>query len=156
MRVLVCALLAIVGLGVIAGGGAQRAPLDVPFEQSLDYQWLRKPVLTQRLLDDMEDIHSWTLTGKGEMALSTDPVEQGAHSLRISVKTRTAGRRLAARPAQLRICPVSRAHSTREDWSGFNRLSVWVWPDLPGWKTLNLRMTPAERWPRKIAGPGGP
>ena len=27
-----------------------------------------------------------------------------------------------------------------EDWSGFNRLSVWVWPDLPGWKTINLQM----------------
>ena len=27
-----------------------------------------------------------------------------------------------------------------EDWSGYNRLSVWVWPDLPGWKTINLRM----------------
>ena len=89
MRSLFYTLLAVAASAVIAGGGAQRAPLEVPFEQSLDYQWLRKPVQSQRLLDDMEDIHSWTLTGKGEMTLATDPVQHGAHSLRMRVKTRT-------------------------------------------------------------------
>jgi hypothetical protein len=126
-------------LAVIAGGGAQRAPLDVPFEQTLDYQWLRKPVLAQRLLDDMEDIHTWTLTGKGEMMLATDPVEHGTHSLRISTKTRTSEDPTPSRIHNYGFVQFTRVFAN-EDWSGFNRLSVWVWPDLPGWKTINLRM----------------
>jgi hypothetical protein len=139
MRGFGSALLAVLGLGVFAGGGAQRAPLDVPFEQTLDYQWLRKPVLAQRLLDDMEDIHTWTLAGNGEMILATDPVKHGAHSLRISTKTRTAQ---DVSPPGMRNYGYVRFTRTfaGEDWSGFNRLSVWVWPDLPGWETINLQM----------------
>jgi hypothetical protein len=139
MRGLFSTILAVTGIAVIAWGGAQRAPLDVPFEQSLDYQWLRKPVQAQRLLDDMEDIHNWTVTGKGEMALATDPVAHGAHSLRISVKTRTSEEPTPTRPHIFGFVQFTRAFAN-EDWSGFNRLSVWVWPDLPGWKTINLRM----------------
>jgi hypothetical protein len=136
MRVFVYALLA----AVIAGGGAQRAPLDVPFEGSLDYQWLRKPVQAQRLLDDMEDLQNWTLSGKGEMTLAADPVEHGAHSLRLSTITRTAEDVSPPRMRNYGYVQCTRTFA-REDWSGFNRLSVWVYPDLPGWKTINLQMT---------------
>lgn len=139
MRRLVCILVAAAGLVVVAGDGAQRAPLDVPFEQTLDYQWLRKPVLGQRLLDDMEDLRPWTLTGKGEMALAADPAQHGAHSLRLSTMTRTPED--ASPPGSRNYGYVSCTRAfAHEDWRGFNRLSVWVWPDLPGWKTINLRM----------------
>jgi hypothetical protein len=139
MRVIAGALIAVAGISLVAGGGGQRTPLDVPFEQTLDYQWLRKPVLAQRLLDDMEDIHTWTVTGKGEMSLATDPVEHGAHSLRISVPTRTLEDPVPTRYELFGFVQFTRAFNN-EDWRGFNRLSVWVWPDQPGWKTINLRM----------------
>ena len=100
------------GLAGTAAGGGQRAPLAVPFEQTLDYQWLRKPVLDQRQLDDMDDLGPWTLTGKGEMALATDPVEHGTHSLRISTRTRTPEDVSPPdAPAQFRLSCNSRAPS---------------------------------------------
>ena len=125
---------------VIAGDGAQRVPVKVPFEQTLDYQWLRKPVLADRVLDDMEALDHWTLRGKGEMALATDPAKQGAHSLRLSVMTRTPEDPTPPGSRNYGYVQITRAFD-HEDWTGFNRLSVWVWPDLPGWYTINLRMT---------------
>ncbi len=74
------------------------------------------------------------------MALATEPAKHGAHSLRLSVMTRTPEDPTPPGSRNYGYVQVTRAFD-HEDWTGFNRLSVWVWPDLPGWYTINLRMT---------------
>ena len=129
----------VLAFSALAGDQEPRRPLAVRFEDTLDALWLRKPVLEQRVLDEMEDLGGWTISGKGEMSLASQPVMEGGHSLRVTTRTRTPedvsppGQRMYDRVFLTR-------NFAREDWRAYNRISFWVWPDLPGWYTINLRM----------------
>ena len=135
----VVACVVLLAFSAQAGDQGPRRPLAVRFEDTLDALWLRKPVLDQRVLDEMEDLSGWTISGKGEMALASQPVKEGGHSLRITAPTRTPedvsppGQRMYDRVLLTRTF-------AKEDWRAYNRISFWVWPDLPGWYTINLRM----------------
>jgi len=124
---------------------------------SAAYRWLNKPVLVSRPLDDMEDLAHWssfttsgvaivdarvvskTSDSNGTVAgirLSTEQVHHGAHSLLMRTPTRLAG-----------LPPANGRHWGRsgirrlfdgEDWSTFNRLSFWIYADLPGFYTAAL------------------
>src|ERR1700689_5881726 len=52
---------------------AQRTALTMPivprYEEGAEYRWLHKKVLDSRLLDDMENLSSWSFAGSGEMTL---------------------------------------------------------------------------------------
>src|SRR5579862_690414 len=71
--------------------GAQQSvpqmPMHARFEDGAEFRWLNKKVLDSRLLDNMEDISSWTFTGAGEMTLTDTRAKDGQHSLRIRSTT---------------------------------------------------------------------
>ena len=52
---------------------AQRTALTMPmvarYEDGAEYRWLHKKVLDSRLLDDTENLSSWSFAGAGEMTL---------------------------------------------------------------------------------------
>jgi len=48
-----------------------RMPMQAKLEDGAEYRWLQKKVLASRLLDNMEDISTWSFKGEGDMALST-------------------------------------------------------------------------------------
>lgn len=121
------------------------------------YRWLNKPVLESRRLDDMEDLRHWrsfttsgvavvdarvvnvTSDSNGTVAaisLSTVQVRQGAHSLLMRTPTRLPG----APPANGRHWGRSgvRRIFDGDDWGKFNRVSFWIYPDLPGFYTTAL------------------
>ena len=47
-------------------------PMRAHSEDGAEFRWLRKEVLDSRLLDNMEDLSSWSFAGGGEMTLTTD------------------------------------------------------------------------------------
>jgi hypothetical protein len=111
-------------------------PMPVMASETAEYRWQRKPVAETRLLDDMESTDSWSHHGYGQMALVTDRFKDGSRALRLSAPT------VGEKPNPVVGRPFGEAAIRREfpgeDWSAFNRLSVWVYPRLPGFKTISI------------------
>ncbi len=127
-------------------GQPLQMPMPVPFADSAEYRWLGKTVRKSRLLDGMEDLENWTQRAtfgygepfepRAEVALSTAHVKDGRHSLRLRCPT------IGDKPGPQMGRPFGTESVIRrfdgEDWRDFNRLSFWVYPDLPGFHTVSL------------------
>ncbi|MBP8989050.1 MAG: glycoside hydrolase family 9 protein [Clostridia bacterium] len=116
-------------------------PLPIDEQETAEFRLLSKPVLESRLIDDMESLDHWvTITDYMEIELSSLHYISGHHSLCLKSPTNLpdwlpgrARGRIYAEPAALRIID-------RENWEDWNRLSVWVFPHIPGMKSICLRM----------------
>jgi len=127
---------------------------------SAAYRWLNKTVLDSRPLDDMENLDHWrsfttsgvaivdarvvseTKDSAGSVAaisLSKERTHHGEHSLLMRTPVRLAG----APPANGRHWGRSgiRRLFDGEDWTKYNRVSFWIYPDLPGFYTTALDLT---------------
>lgn len=111
-------------------------PLPVDQSRSTRARQLAKPVLESRLLDDMSSTETWHQFGPGEMRLTQDRVRVGTHALTLTSPTKTE------RPPPTQGRPFAetgvRREFNNEDWSGFNRISFWVYPELPGFRVVSL------------------
>ncbi len=110
-------------------------PLPAVEEDTLVHTWLAKPVEESRPLCDMEDISAWKHRGAGNIQISQEHAKTGTKSLKMICKTFTDhpsenGRPPGACTALFKI--------DREDWGNYNRLSFWVYPDLPGFRTISM------------------
>ena len=104
------------------------APMQPAARDGAENRWLAKAVLSSRLLDEMEDLSGWSFKGEGEMSLSSEHIKEGFHSLEIR-STFNMGRVDGSGDwADL----VATRKFPSEDWRGFNRISVWIYPDIDG------------------------
>ena len=132
-------------LGIVMPVAAIEKPMQANFEDSAAYRWLNKEVYESRLLDDMEDIKTWTLQnkvgdkGKGSMSLTKERCKDGSSSLRLNLKSRS-DEFLGVRGRPFGVT-VSRRKFNGEDWSNYNRISFWVWPDFPGHRIISLMVS---------------
>ncbi len=106
-------------------------------QNGAEYRQLQKKVLRSRLLDGMEDLAHWSFTGAGSITLSTAEVKQGRTSLRVD-STDNIGRVEGSGDWQ---DLVATRNFPSEDWSRFNRISVWVYPDIHGAPAISLNLT---------------
>jgi hypothetical protein len=103
-------------------------PMRAHSEDGAEFRWLHKNVLNFRMLDSMEDLSSWSFAGGGEMTLTTDRVKDGKYALRIRSTTNLAR---AGGDEEWEDLVATRKFAN-EDWSRFNRISLWVYPDVVG------------------------
>ena len=113
---------------VKAQHGAPEMPMQAKYEDGAEFRWLNKKVLDSRLLDSMEDISTWSFAGAGEMVLTDARVKEGRHSLRIRSTTNVAQVEGGGEWEDL----VATRKFPAEDWSRYNRISLWVYPDVIG------------------------
>ena len=115
-----------------APASAQEKPPDMPmkavYEDGAEARWLKKKVLDSRMLDSMEDLSAWSFQGDGDMVLADSPVKEGKHSLRIR-SIQNIGKVGGAGEWEDLIA-IRKFPS--EDWSHYNRISIWVYPDVIG------------------------
>jgi hypothetical protein len=104
------------------------APMQPAARDGAEYRWLNKAVLSSRLLDEMEDLIGWSFKGEGEMSLSSEHLKEGLHSLEIQ-STFNMGR---ADGIDDWTDLIATRKFPSEDWRGFNRISVWIYPDIDG------------------------
>jgi hypothetical protein len=97
-------------------------------EDGAEFRWLHKAVLGSRVLDSMEDLSTWSFAGVGEMTLTTDRAKDGKYALRIRSTTNVAR---AGGDEEWEDLVVTRKFAN-EDWTQFNRISLWVYPDIVG------------------------
>ncbi|MCY2953611.1 MAG: glycoside hydrolase family 9 protein [Planctomycetota bacterium] len=117
---------------------APAPPMPIPIDQSrnANTRWLNKTVLNSRLLDNMENLSTWTHQGPGQMALTTDRFRDGQKSLRLSSPTTIDNPNTkSGRPSGESVLHHA---FPGEDWASFNRVSVWVYPTMPGHKFASL------------------
>jgi hypothetical protein len=104
--------------------------MQARYEDGAEFRWLHKKVLDSRLLDDMDNLVSWSFAGHGEMKLievnasrpwSSFPTAD-SHVLRIRSITNIAEVEGAGEWEDL----VATRKFPGEDWSKFNRISLWV------------------------------
>jgi Glycosyl hydrolase family 9/Cellulase N-terminal ig-like domain len=115
-------------LPLFAQQSAPTMPMQANFKDGAEYRWLNKKVLDSRVLDSMEDLSTWTFAGEGDMALSTEHAKDGQHSLRIRSRFNIAHVEGAGEWEDL----VATRKFPGEDWSRYNRISLWVYPDVIG------------------------
>ena len=72
-----------------AGTNLPDMPMTSPPENALAYETAKKPVITSRLLSDMESLDDWEHIGFGSMSLSKDRCHQGQTSLLLTSPTKT-------------------------------------------------------------------
>ena len=102
-----------------------------------EYRWLNKPVLDSRLLDSMEDLSQWTFHGVGEMTLSDAYKQDGRYSLKIQSTDNMAHVGGDGEWEDL----VATRKFPAEDWSKYNRISLWVYADVAGAPALAASLT---------------
>lgn len=116
-------------------------PIPVDVAASADERLKAKPVRACRLLDDMTSLEPWRcVTDYVKLELSSSHPLDGTSSLKVTCPTNLPdwlpGRdrgRIYAEPSAMRVF-------NREDWSDWNRLSVWIRPHVPGMKSIVLRV----------------
>jgi hypothetical protein len=134
-----------------------RKPMEANFKDSAAARWLDKKVMGKRTLDDMENLDNWrSFTTSGTsivdarkvikivdssisvatIELSKRYVHEGNRSMLMTTPTRLAG------PAPKNGRGWGRSGIRRlfkgEDWTQYNRISIWIYPDLPGFYTTAL------------------
>ena len=116
------------GASLTAQQIAPEMPMQPRSEDGAEFRWLNKKVLDSRSLDSMEDLSNWSFAGAGEMTLTDVHVKDGRHSLRIRSTTNIAQVDGAGEWEDL----VATRKFPGEDWSKYNRISLWVYPDVIG------------------------
>jgi hypothetical protein len=112
-------------------------PLKAKYENSLEYTWSQKEVLESKLLSDAETMGAWVHKGYGELSLSTQNPYKGNSSLLITSPTKGPNIPNGGRP-----WGTSNAFYSvdNEDWTPWNRISFWIYPDLPGFKVVSISL----------------
>lgn len=112
-------------------------PMMAVYEHSLEYAWSQKKVSESKLLSDTETMGTWEHSGFGSMTLSKEKVNKGNFSLLLESPTKGPGNPPGGRP-----WGVSSAFYKTDnvDWSDWNRISFWIYPDLPGFKVVSVSL----------------
>jgi hypothetical protein len=130
-------VLASAALAIPAAAQSPRPLLPIPFEESAEAGWLRKPVLASRLLDDMRDPAAWKFSGTGALAFPAEPRLGDLRVLRVDMQLF----RDAPAPTRSRLSSVNlRRDFGGEDWSAYNRLSFWVRGQFSGIPVMPLQV----------------
>ena len=167
MKSLIFILILVIGIFTLK---SDRKPMTANFEHSASYRWLNKNVLESRLLDDMENLDHWVAYTSGaqqvvdarvdakvtesnqmitEMTLTREKFRHGDQSLRMCIPTKIN----VPGPKSGRGWGTAgvRRQFDHEDWTGSNRISLWIYPDCPGfyvnWIELSLFNEGTEKLP---------
>ncbi|HZK94148.1 MAG TPA: glycoside hydrolase family 9 protein [Prolixibacteraceae bacterium] len=152
-------------------------PMKIAVQNSASYRWLNKEVKENRLLDNMETLGHWEPFTVGAIAVvdarvkakieeskrqvtrmsySRDQSHSGERSLLMKLPTKMEG------PGPQSGRGWGRAGVIRnfenEDLSKFNRISIWIYPDCPGyyqdWLEMRLFNEGSEKLPGLFAQEG--
>lgn len=117
-----------------------RPLLKADLTHSLDFKCLSKAVHEVLLLDDMEQPAKWIASAAVQMEYTTDRARQGTRSLRFTTHARSEGHVKASRSPNgsftgegvlfdvpPHAASLRRIFTEPQDWSRFNRISLWCY-----------------------------
>lgn len=111
----------------LTAASAQAQPprelMPIPLQYSAEAAWARKPVLARRVLDDKTDTSAWRYSGSAAFSWRTDSARSLRVDMRMFVDSPAPTRNRLSSANLRRVFP-------NEDWSGYNRLLVWIKADF--------------------------
>src|SRR5687768_11793368 len=116
---------------ITSGIASAQAPVIMPInlENSAESGWLKKPVHASRMLDDMTTPGNWVFQGTGKLSFPSSNAEFGGRALRVDMDMFTT----TPAPNRTRLSSVNlRRAFPGEDWSAYNRISMWIRPRFSG------------------------
>ncbi|MBQ1257756.1 MAG: glycoside hydrolase family 9 protein, partial [Clostridia bacterium] len=128
-------------LKLISLGKTGHRMLPIDETETTDYQLRGKKVLERRLIDDGRTLANWKpLTPYANLSLKKAPEENAEETVCFTAKSNLdswlPGRglgRIYSEPGAMRVLD-------HEDLTGWNRISVWIFPHVPGMKSLCVRV----------------
>ncbi len=121
--------------------GLVHSPLPIDESRSFETAGLTKKVLQLQLLPFTPGLSGWAHVGLGSMAYSTDPVAGQTGNMRLTFPTST-GQRATGSPSDPDYATYGSIQATcttqKADWSKFNRLVMYIYPDCEGARVTNL------------------
>jgi hypothetical protein len=129
-------VLYLMGIGAARAASIPAMPMPEAREDGIRHRWLAKPVRESRLLDGMEDAATWSHHGLGTMKLSSERVREGKTALLLESPTK--GEKVGGADGRPWGAAIVQRDVPGEDWRRWNRLSLWVFPDLPGFRVVSL------------------
>ena len=114
-------------------------PLRIHEEEMRETRCLRKRVVSSILLDDLTSLDHWETEGPyARMELSKEHTRQCVNSLKFTSVTKldhwpNAFGRIYTVPKVIRKV-------NHENWEHINRISFWVYADMPGFRSISFRM----------------
>lgn len=148
--------------------------LLVPSNNSAANRWLDKKIIASRVLDDMESPAAWAAFSTGapevvdaravqkitesghsvaEISFSRDHSRNGRQSLHMRMPTRLS----VPGPKNGRGWGSAgvRRQFEGEDWRQFNRISLWIYPDCPGFYVIAMELRLYNDGTEKLPAPFG-
>ncbi len=126
-------------------------PMSTSFKNSIKYKWDHKKVSDTKKLSTMESLENWEHKDFGTLTLSSKVKHSGEKSLRLTSPTK------AKKPGPEKGRPFGAARMLykvdSENWEDWNRISFWVYPDLPGFQTVSLSLIFYNDGEDKVPGP---
>ena len=152
---LYCLLISAVGVVTTSAdetAGVPRMPMEINYENTTTHRWLEKGVPKSRLLDDMEQPDNWSHPGQGEMSFTQQRCKDGKQSIRLTCPTRVDDPNYNGG-----LFGYSSVHRSFPglDFSDYNRLSFWIYPDVEGLRTIYLTTFFYNEGTVKVPGPYG-
>jgi len=121
----------------VASSDLPDMPMKAIYENSLEYAWQQKKALNTKLLSDMESMGAWEHRGNfGSLTLSDERPYKGKYAILLESPTRStepvprSGRAWGSSDAFFKV--------DNEDWTEWNRITFWIYPDMPGWKVIPI------------------
>ena len=112
-----------IAVGTSVSAQEPRELLRLPLANSAEAAWAKKPVLARRVLDDKSDTSAWRRSGTAAFTFRADTMR----SLRVDMQMFTS----TPAPTRNRLSSANlRRVFPNEDWSGYNRLLVWIKPEF--------------------------
>ena len=120
--------------------GSER-PMKYDYNNTAEFRWLNKPVKGSKQIDNMESDAMWQHFGPGEMSFTREKILEKGSSLKLVCETKIEVHRdpedinTYGRAFGESLC---RRKISSENWTEYNRLSFWVYPVVPGFKTISM------------------
>lgn len=130
-----------------------RRPMKAVWEDSAEYRWQRKPVLSERKISLMECFDRIRLTGHGHFGLDRNRTKSGEGSVFVDFAAEKPVQNPSGRAyteAQLQIPFAGKG----EDITCYNRISFWVYVDAPGSACNFLTIALHNAGPKVMPVPG--
>ena len=129
--------------------GYIHAPLPIHEEEMRETRCLKKVPLESRLLTDMSSLDNWEIIIENEeefgkyatMQLSPEVVREDSecrNSVKFTCVTRLP--RWLHAFGRIMTVPKMMYHVDHENWEHINRISFWIYPDCPGFRSICMRM----------------
>jgi Glycosyl hydrolase family 9 len=136
MRVITVLLLSVAALQSVQAQ-APRPLMPIDLANSAEAAWLKKPVQARRMLDDMTQSATWRFSGTGDISFPAAPRRGDMRVLRVDMQM------FVDKPAPTRN-GLSSVNLQRvfagEDWTAYNRISMWIKPEVSGFPMLPLQI----------------